>query len=170
MKKFYILFLAFFLNYSIIYASPIEIFNTGFMGYEWDTDFSIINDDKDLRSAQPTKFGEISYLSYADTKQIYEDRHLQSFQDPQKITVLCLYFFKDNKLTKGSLVFKNSSEFDDSLKTLIDKYGPPFQTSKDGTQRWVLKDMLITVIPISDTTLFGHINFTSLKQLTKPPK
>jgi|GEM_PF-2899780 len=157
MRKLFLFFL--FLLIPTLSSAQYEVPDPkGFMGYNWDTNFETISNVKILKWSSSDRFGQKMYLSYTDTKEIYEKKHALQYTNPDDLTVLCFYYFTDEKLSKGSLVFKNKPDFNDYLEFLITTLGKPDFVRKDGSHLWISKSSLISANPAT-SSLGGTVNF-----------
>ena len=128
---------------------------TGFKGFRWGTDFSVINQAKDLRWFRVD--GEIGeHLSKKDAE----------YDSNDELTVSYTYSFYDNKLVIGEIhFFDDHARYLSAVKLLETKLGKPTEVWEGNSPVYFLESTSIVC-----NSKVNNISFWSVQYLSNKVK
>ena len=122
---------------------------TGFKGFRWGTDFSVINQAKDLRWFRVD--GEIGeHLSKKDAE----------YDSNDELTVSYTYSFYDNKLVIGEIhFFDDHARYLSAVKLLEAKLGKPTEIWEGNSPVYFLESTYIVCNSIVNSISFWSVQY-----------
>ena len=122
---------------------------TGFKGFRWGTDFSVINQAKDLRWFRVD--GEIGeHLSKKDAE----------YDSNDKLTISYTYSFYDNKLVSGEIDFLDDhARYLAAVKLLEEKFGKPTEIWEGNSPVYFLESTYIVCNSIVNSISFWSVQY-----------
>lgn len=127
---------------------------SGFMNYQWETEFSVIHPEKDLQWLD-----ESGGLGFHESKK-------DSNED-----VTIIYIFKNNKLVSGAMYFHDLQSYYTGLGFLQKQLGPAnMDTRNTSLHYWITDQTLINYRDGENRIVFSSLTFIRSQTKSRPPR